>query len=47
MAGLPRRHLNSVPSWVEVTTCEAGPGNQPQGSVSKVASNNRSASLPG
>jgi hypothetical protein len=29
MVGLPRRHVNSVPNWVEVTMKD--PGNQPRG----------------
>jgi hypothetical protein len=33
MVGLPRCHKNSVPSWVEVTSLQEGPGNQPDGSV--------------
>jgi len=47
MVRLPRRHKNSVPSWVDVTTFESRAGRSAQGSVSNVASNNRSASLPG
>jgi hypothetical protein len=47
MVRLSRRHKNSVPSWVDVTTVGSRAGQSAKGSVSKVASNNRSASLPG
>jgi len=33
MVRLPRRHKNSVPSWVDVTLSEAGPGSQPTGAL--------------
>lgn len=47
MVRLPRRHKNSVPSWVDVTIVGSRAGQSADGSVSNVASNNRSASLPG
>ena len=39
MVRLPRRHKNSVPSWVDVTTFQSRAGRSAEGSVSNVASN--------
>lgn len=39
MVRLPRRHKNSVPSWVDVTTVGSRAGQSAEGSVSNVASN--------
>jgi hypothetical protein len=40
MAGLPRRHQNSVPIWVEVTTVKQCRAISRQGAIWNVASNN-------
>ena len=46
MADLPRRHKNSVPNWVEVTTRKQGRAISRRERL-KRASNKRVASLPG